>query len=242
MQAFGKEHLCLLISSVIFLVITCIIVHKMSHKSQNIMFIIGAIICAGGIFYRYAMGLKINGGINLQTFALQMLQVCNFNFILVILMLFPKCEIARQYSIYFSMFAAATTFISIPKSWANYDWYSQTIINSWINHLFAVALPLWMVCAKRLYPQKKYIIPVSICVFCYFTFVYICSHFLINNNIITEKNSYSFIYNTDEIKLFEFLYNLIPYPYFYLLPLFPFMILFFYVLEKIFNKYISNHF
>lgn len=236
MTAFGKEHIVMLLATVIFLISTCIAVRKMNYRWQNVTFGIAAVFCAGGIFYRYALGLSFNNGINLKTLALQMLQVCNFNFILVFLMLIPKMEIARQYSVYFSMFAAMTTFVSVSPSWANYDWYSPTVLNSWLNHLFAVALPLWMLSSGRLKPQKKYILPVAVCVFVYFTAVYLCSEVLIFNGVITQANSYSFIYNTDQIPLFVFLQNLIPYPYFYLYPLFPFMIGFFWILSKLFKK------
>lgn len=236
MTAFGTEHFCMLIATIFFLTLTCVLIRKMSTRMQNAAFILAAILCAGGIFYRYAMGLSFESELSLKTLALQMLQVCNFNFILVFLMLIPKMELARQYSIYFSMFAAMTTFVSISKSWANLEWYSPTVLNSWLNHLFAVALPLWMIASGRTKPKKRYILPVSICVFAYFTAVYAISELLIRQGIITEATSFSFIYKTDGVGIFDFLYSIIPHPYLYLLPLFPFMLAFFYAWAKIFEK------
>ena len=57
-----------------------------------------------------------------DTLAMQMLQVCNFNFILMPLMLFKKNEFARQYSVFFSMFAASTAHTSVSSSFVNLNW------------------------------------------------------------------------------------------------------------------------
>lgn len=242
MTAFGMTHICLLMATLAFLALSCFAVSKMNRWGQNVMFFIAAALCAGGIFYRYGMGLSFEGGLTWKTLALQMLQVCNFNFLLVILMLVPKFELARQYSVFFSMFAASTTLFSISGSWANYNWYDATVLNSWLNHVFAIALPLWMVAAKRLKPEKKYLWWVTALVLVYFTAVYGISEVLIQNGIITPQNSYSFIYDTGKIPVFVWLRELIPYPYFYLLPLVPLMAGFFWLLAKLFKNYRTEKF
>lgn len=202
------------------------------------MFVVGALLCAGGIFFRYGMGLSLEGGFTWGTLAKEMLQVCNFNFILVLLMLIPKFELARQYSVFFSMFAASTTLISLQSNWAKLNWYDLTIMNSLINHVFVIALPLWMVAARRLKPRKEYIWKVSLSVFVYMTAVAIIVTVLMKNGVLTDPTPhYSFIYDTYGIGLLEMLYELIPYPYFYLYPIAPVMVGFFYLLAWLFRKY-----
>ena len=214
------------------------LISKLNRKWQNVMFVVGALLCAGGIFYRYGMGLSFEGGFTWKTLGLEMLQVCNFNFILVLLMLIPKFELARQYGIFFSMFAASTTLISLQSNWATMNWYDIQIMNSLLNHVFIIALPLWMLAARRLKPRKEYIWRVAGSVFIYMTVVAIIVTVLMNNGIITEKPPhYSFIYDTYGIEVLDFLWWLIPYPYFYLYPLGPLMVAFFYFLAWAFRNY-----
>lgn len=236
MPVWSLTHFIFLAVTIIFLVSTMFLVSKLNKLGQNIMFIVGAVICAGGIFFRYGMGLTLDGRISLKTLLMQMLQVCNFNFILVILMLIPKLELARQYSFFFSMFAAATTFVSVSPSFANLEWYNISLINSWLNHTFAVALPLWMFASKRLKPQKKYVLPVIGLIFLYFTIVYIISEVLMSKGIITVATSFSFIYDTMKVWLFDLCYSIIPFPYFYLYPILPMLYGFFLGLTRIFKN------
>lgn len=237
MKTFSTTHLIFLLISAIFLVVTMFIVSKLSRKGQNIMFFTGVILCSGGIFFRYAMGLSFEGKINLLTLIKELLQVCSFNFILLPLMLIPKCEVARQYSIFFSMFAASTTLFSVSTVYADMEWHNISFLNSWINHLFAIAVPLWMLAARRLKPRKEYIPKVTVAVFVYFTIVAAISTILIKKGVLTVETSYSFIYDTMGVGVLDFLYKLIPFPYFYLYPLLPLMILFFFGLSLAFKKY-----
>ena len=114
------HHIILFLVTVVFLVLSSFAVSKMPRKWQNAMFIIAAVLGSAGVFFRYAMNCSFAEGIRIDTLLIQMLQVCNFNFILLPLMLIPKCKIARQYSVFFAMFAASTTMFSIPKSLAVY--------------------------------------------------------------------------------------------------------------------------
>ncbi len=237
MTLFSPTHICFLTATVAFLVLSCYAVSRMSRTGQNIMFVLAALLCAGGIFYRYGMGLSTDGELTLGTLATQMLQVCNFNFVLVILMLIPRCEIARQYSVMFSMFAAMTTFISIPGDWTNRMWYEPTVLNSWLNHLFAIALPMWMVAARRLKPRREYISRVLGCVLVYFTVAYIATAALRVTGVIAPDKSFSFIFDTGNVPILNFLWSVIPYSYFYLLPLMPLLYIFFRLLAIAFRRY-----
>ena len=237
MVMFDSAHIALLIGTVAFLAISTLVVSKLPRVGQNIAFFMAALYCAGGIFFRYGMNLSFDGGFTFKTLATQMLQVCNFNFILVLLCLVPKFELARQYSVFFSAAAACTTFVSISSAWKTHNWYDLTVMNSWFNHIFAVALPLWMVAARRLKPQKKYIPWVLVLVFIYFTGGYILNKTLIDYGILAQGTSFSFLFDPGKVGLLEMLYDLIPYPYFYLMPLFPVLAGFFWVWAKAFEKY-----
>ena len=236
MTLFSFTHIIFLLVTIVFILSTMYLITKLNRKWQNIMFIFAVIMCSGGIFFRYAMGLGFNK-INIETLLIQMLQVCNFNFILVPLMLIKKNEIARQYSFMFSMFAASTTLFALSKDWANLNWYDINIINSWLNHTFAISLPLWMFSARLLKPKKEYVLKVTIMVIIYFILSFFIQEILKASNDIYSSLNLSFIYGDKSIFVFDYLYKAIKLPCFYLIPLIPFMILFFIGLTKLFKNY-----
>ena len=237
MKSFDQTHIMLLLATVAFYAVTMFMAHKLSRRGQNVMFAIGALLCAGGVFFRYAMGFKLTMDFNWASVSVQMLQVCNFNMVLVLLMLIPKFELARQYSVMFSMFAACTYMISIPKAFANYNWYDTYVLNSWLNHMFAIALPLWMVASGRLKPQKKYIVPVAVSVVIYFFAVYGLTEWLHATGKLPEATTFSYVYDPEGVGLLEWMYGLIPVPCFYLVPLIPAMLAFFWLLTWLFRNY-----
>ena len=238
MRSFDENHLTLLLVTVAFIALTMFAASKLSRRGQNIMFVLGALLCAGGIFFRYGMGLNWScDQFSWDTLATQMLQVCNFNMILVLLMLVPKFELARQYAFMFSMFAASTALISVPRDFADNNWYDVTVLNSWVNHVFAVSLPLWMMAAGRLKPQKKYILPVTCCVAVYFLVAFGCTEWLHGKGLIPLEKSFSFVHDPGGIGLLEWLYKLIPAPFFYLVPLALPMVAFFWGLTWLFRNY-----
>ena len=242
MRSFDPTHITILLFTIAFYAVTMFLANKLSYKGQNIMFAIGALFCAGGIFWRYAMAMTTSfEGLRWQTLAIEMLQVCNFNFILVLLMLVPKFELARQYSVMFSMFAAATVMLSIPRSFAENNWYDATVLNFWLNHVFAIALPLWMVAAGRLKPQKRFIAPVSVCVVVYFLVVYGCTEWLHATGKLAESTTFSYVYDPKGVPPLEWLHKLIPVPCFYLAPLIPAMLGFFWLLTRIFKNYDAQY-
>lgn len=236
MKTGNTTHIILFLVTAVFLVLTSIAISKINRKWQNVIFVIAALLCSGGIFFRYAMNFSFEEKLHLDTLMIQMLQVCNFNFILLPLMLIPKCEIARQYSVFFSMLAASTTLFSVPSSLALYKWNDVIVLNFWFNHVFAIALPIWMMAANRLRPQRKYVPAVSACVFGYFTIVYLTTEKLMDKGILPAGSSFSYVHNPSKMPVLSQLYDLIGAPYWYLLPVFFIMIGFFYIWAIPFNR------
>lgn len=239
MTVGSPSHIILFLITAAFMALSSIAVSKMPRRWQDVMIVISVLICSGCLFYRFAMGLSWEGGITLEPLLLQQLQVCNFNFILLPLMLVPRFKILRQYSFYFSMFAASTTLFALNSRWGGLPWYAPTVFNSWLYHSFAIICPLWMFASGRLRPERKYILPVSGCVFGYFTAVYIISEVLIKAGIITEETSFSYIYNTDGIPILDTFHKWIDVPYFHLYPAFVIVVAFFILLSLPFNRYVS---
>lgn len=238
MKSFDQNHLTILLCTLVFFALSMLAVRKLPRKGQNVLFVLAAFLCSCGIFFRYGMGMKWSfDRIQWDVLASQMLQVCNFNMILVLLMLVPKFELARQYAFMFSMFAACTTLVSVSRDFADNNWYDVTVLNSWMNHVFAIALPLWMVATRRLKPQKKYILPVSGCVALYFLVSYVCTERLHKTGWLPLTKTFSFVHDPGGVGLLEWLYELIPVPFFYLVPLALPMVAFFWFLTWLFRNY-----
>ena len=237
MISFSTTHLILFFATAAFLCLSMWAVSKMNRVCQNIAFAFAALMCAGGIFYRYGLNFDITNQVNIKTLATQLLQVCNFNFILVLLMLVPKFEPARQYSFMFSMFAASTTLVSVPSDWAARAWNDAYVMNSWLNHTFAIALPLWMFAARRLKPRKEYVWKVTVSVVVYFFIVAGMTEILRDRDVISPTKSFSFTHSPGGIPIFKWLYELIPVPCLYLLPMVPVMFGFFLLLAWAFRNY-----
>ena len=228
MTVFSTEHVCLLAATFAFFAVTIFLAAKLNRFGQNLMFLLAAVLGAGGIFFRYALNMDFTGEPNFYVLLVQTMQVCNFNVVLLPLMLVPRFELARQYSVYFSMFAAFTALVSIPASFANSEWSDLSFLNFWFNHVFAVALPLWMMASKRLVPKRRYVIPVAACVIIYFTAVYGISSLLMYLKLPTYGCSFSYVHDPKGVPIITQLYDLIGGPYIHLLPMIPLLMLFFF--------------
>ena len=243
MADFSKEHITFLILTIIFMVGSCYAVSKMSRKWQNVMFVFAAVMGAGGIFFAYAMGHRFIWEWNVEVLLVQTLQVCNFNFFLLPLMLIPRLEIARQYSIYFAMFAACTTLFSLPDSYAAMALTDRALITFLSNHVFAVALPLWMLSAGVLRPQRKYIGKVTIAVVSYFSLVFIIStlleEFCPKYGPTEYSCKFSYVHEAHNMPILTQLYDLIGIPFVYLIPMIVMMVGFFYLVSLPFNRKVS---
>ena len=239
MTVGSTQHIILFLATAAFTVLSCIAVAKMPRKWQNIMIVASVLACMGAIFYRFAMGLSLGGKLNIKNLLMEQMQVCNFNFILLPLMLIPKNKLARQYSIYFSMFAASTTLFALNNNWGGANWYEPIVFNSWLYHSLAIICPLWMFSTGGLRPERKYLLPVSGCVFGYFTAVYGLSELLKGAGIMAPNKSYSYIYNTDGIPVLDTLHKWINVPYWHLIPAFFIVVAFFYLFSSLFTRVVS---
>lgn len=239
MGKWGTAHLLYLLVTAIFIIVGMVICRKANRTVQNIIFITVAIVGSFGIFYRYALGFSFSNGVNLSTLWRQTLQVCNFNFILLPIVLIRKNELGRQYLYYFSMFCASTIFASYSKSIERLEWNNIVVINFWLNHLCAVALPLFMFASRRFKPQKKYIPYVVLCIFIYYAYSGLGSLYLMKYKGVSKADTASYIFTTDGIPAFEILHKIIPIDFVYLLPLLLLIVPFYYWLARLFKNYKS---
>ncbi|MBR2966791.1 MAG: YwaF family protein [Clostridia bacterium] len=241
-MTFGStSHIVLFLATVAFTVLTCLAIARLPKVWQTAMIVASVLVCCGAIFFRFAMNLSWTGKVDIVPLLLQQLQVCNFNFILLPLMLVPKLKVARQYAFYFSMFAASTTLVALNSRWDGAPWYSAMVFNSWLYHSMAIVCPLWMVCAGWFKPERKYVLPVSGCVWGYFTIVYVVCEILKANGLMAESQSFSYVYNANGIPVLSTLFKWIGVPYFYLYAVFPIVVAFFYALSAFFNRSVCFH-
>jgi uncharacterized membrane protein YwaF len=233
----GKAHLLMIMISVVIAVCLYFVVKKSSAKVQNIIIVSLVSICVIGIFFLH--GTHYGTELDIQNLLIQMLQVCNFNFILLPLCLFKKNELARQYLFYFSMPMAMSTFVSYPSDVANSMWYSIVCLTFWINHFLISLIPILMIATRKFKPRKEYVLKVIVCMFIYFSIAFIANYILNGFSIIGGHN-HSYTMGPGGIMLLKPIYELIPIPYIYLFVLIPIFISVYILISKCFEKYCVN--
>lgn len=233
----GTAHILMLVATIIIIGLLMFIVSKVNYKVQCIMIHSAVLICMVGILFLHLT--RYGKTLDFKNFFEQMFQVCNFNFILLPLCLIRKNELGRQYLFYFSMFAAASTFVAYPSDVSHSMWYSVVTLNFWIDHMMVVAVTLMMVSAKWLKPKKEYIIKVLLCIVAYF-FVAFIANLAFNGWKIDGPHNHSYTMNDGDIMALAPFYKLIPVPFVYLLPIMPILGGLFYLMSLCFTKYKVN--
>ena len=235
MTLFSFTHIMMVLATIFVISLLMFIVSKLSRLGQDILIYTAVFVCMGGIIFLHLT--RYGTTFNLHNLLRQMLQVCNFNLILLPLSLIKKNELARQYLLFFSMFAAASTFVTYPSDVQNSMWYSPVTLTFWLNHSLIVAVPLMMVASRRLKPKKEYLFKVTLCLVGYFMFAHLGN--LVLNTINFGSANYNFSYTMSDggIMVLKPLWDLIPVPFVYLLPLLPAICLLFYLFTLMFQKY-----
>ena len=230
----GTAHILMLISTILIIVTLMFVISRLNYKGQCIL--IYTCVAVGMIGIAFLHLTHYGTSFDPKNFFEQMFQVCNFNFILLPLCLFKKNELSRQYLFFFSMPAAASTFIAYPSNVAGSMWYSVITLNFWIDHMMVVLIPLLMISAKWFKPEKKYVKWVILCIIVYFLSAFV-ANYCFNGFSLDGPHNHSYTMNDGNILILKPLYNLIPVPFVYLLPLTPILYLIFYLESLCFQKY-----
>lgn len=213
----GTAHILMLVATLLIIVILMFIVAKSKKIVQDIIITFFIALGTFGIFFLH--GLHRGTQFDILNLLRQMLQVCNFNFILLPICLFKKNEICRQYLFFFSMPAALSTFVAYPSDVQQAMWYDIVCLNFWIDHACIVIVPLLMIASKRFKPEQKYVKIILICVVAYFLMAFVGDWALNEFSFENIHYNYSYTMNDGGIMVLKPIYKLIPIPFVYLLPL-----------------------
>ncbi len=224
----GTARILMLVATIAIVGLLMFIVARVPYKMQCVMIYTCVGLAMAGIIFLHLT--HYGTSFDPKNFFTQMFQVCNFNFILLPLCLIKKNELGRQYLFFFSMLAAASTFVAYPSDVQNSMWHSVITLNFWLDHMMVVAVPLMMISAKWFRPQKKYVLWVSLCVLAYFLVAFFANYAL-NGFSMSGPHNHSYTMNDGGIMVLKPFYKLIPVPFVYLLPIFPFMLGLFYVMS-----------
>lgn len=231
----GTAHILMLVATLIIFAILIVVVYFSNKLTQDIIITSVAVLGVVGIFFLH--GTHRGTQFDILNLLRQMLQVCNFNFILLPLCLFKKNELCRQYLFFFSMPAALSTFVAYPSDVANSTWNSLVCLNFWIDHACVVLVPLLMIATRRFKPDLKYVKKVTLCVLCYFFIAFLGNWALNGFSFETIHYNFSYTMNDGNIMILKPLYKLIPIPFVYLLPLAIPIYFIFWLVAYLFRKY-----
>ena len=230
----GTAHILMIMASIIIGVASFFVVKKVNEQTQNIIIFCLTGICVFGIFFLH--GTHYFTRFDIENLMVQMLQVCNFNFILLPLCLFKKNELARQYLFFFSMPMALSTFVTFPSDIEESMWYSVECLTFWINHFLIALIPILMLATRRFKPRIEYVWKVVLCIFVYFLIAFI-GNFILNGFSIMGPHNHSYTMEAGSIMILEPLFKLIPIPFVYLLPVLLVLSVIYYGVAKLFHKY-----
>ena len=233
----GTAHMTMILASIIIGIVLYIVVKLSNEKVQNGIIYTTMGICVFGIFFLH--GTRYFTTFDLKNLLIQMLQVCNFNFILLLLCLFRRNELARQYLFFFSMPMALSTFVSYPGDVEKAMWYSKVCLTFWVNHFLIALIPILMIATKRFKPRIDYVPKVILCILIYFLAAFV-GNFVLNGLAIYGEHNHSYTMGADGILLLKPLYKLIPIPFVYLLPIVPVLFLVYFVVAKWFTNYLIS--
>lgn len=231
----GTAHILMILSSIVISVALFLVVKYSKEKIQNIIIYTLTFICVFGIFFLH--GTHYFTDFDLPNLMIQMLQVCNFNFILLPLCLFKRNELARQYLFYFSMPMALSTFVTYPSDVEGSMWYSVVTLTFWSNHLLIGLIPFLMIATKKFKPRKDYVLKVSACVFGYFAIAFMGNIILNNFDFNNIVHNHSYTMGADSIMILKPMFALIPIPFVYLIPILFVLTFIFWLESKLFEKY-----
>ena len=223
----GMAHMLMVLISLLIGFGLFFLVKYSNEKVQKRIIFTLVGVCMLGIFFLH--GTKKN-------LLIQMFQVCNFNFILLPMCLFKRNELARQYLFLFSMPMALSTFISYPSDVAGSMWYSIVCLTFWCNHFLIVLIPILMIATKKFKPQKKYIYKVILCIFMYFLIAFF-ANYILNGFQLYGGHNHSYTMDPGGIMLLKPMYDLIPIPFIYLLPVGVILFFVYSLVIKLFEKY-----
>ena len=190
--------------------------------------------CVFGIFFLH--GTRYFTDFTLDNLLIQQLQVCNFNFILLPLCMFKRNELARQYLFFFSMPMALSTFVSYPGDVESSMWYSVVCLTFWVNHFLIVMVPLLMLATHRFKPRLEYVPKVILCIFAYFAIAFI-GNYILNGFAIDGAHNHSYTMGAGSIMLLKPIWEIIPIPFVYLLPVAPLLFLLYLLIAKLMKNY-----
>lgn len=238
MMAIGSfSHIMMIVSSIIAGVVLFFVVRLVDEKFKNMIIAILVCGCMMGIFFLH--GTNYGTEFDIRNLLIEMLQVCNFNLILLPLCLFKKNELARQYLFFFSMPMALSTFVSYPSDVQNSMWYSVVCLTFWLNHFFIALIPILMIAARRFKPKKEYVLKVIFCVFIYFLIAFM-GNYILNGFSIAGPHNHSYTMSPDGIMLLKPIYKIIPIPFIYLLVIAPILLFVYICVSKLFENYRTN--
>lgn len=233
MTVGGVAYFCMLAASVLVTVLLYLWIRHADEKQQNIILVTVAAIGTVGIFCMHATHTFTAW--EFDNLAIQMLQVCNFNFILLPLCLIKKCELARQYMI-FSAIAAASALVAYPGDIEASMWYELRTLNYWTDHLIVTMFPVLLYATGRFKPRREYVGKVLVALFCYFLIAFV-GNYLLNGCSFDGHHNHSYTMRSGSVMILKPLYALIPVPFVYLLPLAPFVYLLFWLLARLFRRH-----
>lgn len=232
MVKWGYAHYLVLFLGVALIVLGCIFLPRLKKKYQLLTFWFLAISTTFVILWRFIIHYEQT---TIDVLFRLTLQVCNFNFLILPLACIRKFKFPKHYLLFVQALGALFMFFAGDGFKTSGKIYDFDIITYWYYHWVPIALPIFMIACKEFTPKRKYIIPTFLALLGYFYLVTVGNSHLMAHRGYNISNTYSSVFYSENSSLLSALYDFIPVPMLYLLPIFLFSLVNSYIITYIFE-------
>lgn len=242
-EPFNTVFFSLLALAVLFCVIFVRTTRKKSLlQRKNAVIIMYSIVFIIYLLYKYALSIDAqfsalrmsNGYGAFNWFDELPLHLCNINIILVVIALFVNSRTILGLSFFSSFLGALAAILMPPAEFVGYSIMIPRMLGYYITH-FSVLLILPILAGLDLYKPKYSDIKPVLTVFCATTIIITGINILFIKTGLDSSCNYFYTMNPGGISLLETLYNIIPIPWVYQLPLLIVIVPYMLVLTFFFN-------
>lgn len=234
LDKWGLAHFIVIIFSLLFIISGCIVIPKLKKRTQTIIFWILALSSSLVTIWRFVF---LFDDYEIDVIFKLTLQICNFNFLILPLACIKRFKLIRHYLLFFQLVGALLMYFFYDQYLAATSLLELESLTYWYYHLIPIALPIFMIAAKRFKTEKKYVFPTFICMISYFYLVTVGNSHLMTYRGYSIQNTYSSMFFTNENSILEALYDFLPVPMLYLAPIYLYLLLTWYVVCYLFKNY-----
>ncbi len=228
---FSYQHILLLLLDIVYITLLIFLFKKKSHTTKKYILLALTIACcvifAGRMFFGWEESRIFNDG---SKTTLLPFELCNINIIITLVAILIDKKFLNNYTYYITMLGASIPLLVFPDCHMitqGNNLFHYMFLDFWFIHTNLVAIPIAMIVWGFFKPEQKQIPQVLLTLVGIYLFAFLSS-IILKNFSGFESANYMYTLRHNNLPILKQLYNMIPIPFVYGLPLiFPLFIIFY---------------